>query len=64
MLDERQHNVFEEDLTDDNGINSWKSDDEFLCKYKVNHDQLKKTLPLLQTSWYFLDPAGDFLRCL
>jgi len=34
-------NVFEEDLSTD-GENFWMNEDEFLCKYRVTHDQLDR----------------------
>jgi len=56
-------NVFEEDIAVDNGIDSWMSDNEFLCKYRVTRDQLDKITNIIADDQIFVDPIKAFLGC-
>ena len=53
-------NVFQEDLAEDNGINSWMSDDKFLCKYRVNRDQLERITTIIADDLVFSQSNRGF----
>lgn len=46
-------NVFKKDLAADNGIDSWMSNNEFLCKYRVTCDQLDKITNFIADNPFF-----------
>ena len=52
--------VFETDLSVENGIDSWMSDDEFLCKYRVTRDQLDNITTIIADDPIFARPQRGF----
>jgi hypothetical protein len=56
--------IFEEDLATNDAGNSWMSEDEFLCMYKVNQEQTDRSHLLLPMMQCLLKPGSVFLRCL
>ena len=53
-------NVIEEDLAVDNGIDSWMSNNEFLCKHRVTRDQLDKITNIIADDPIFCRPNRGF----
>ncbi len=48
--------VFDADLSVENGIDSWMTDDEFLCKYRVTRDQLDHITSIIADDPIFARP--------